>query len=195
MKRWASLAVRLLLAVAPAADAAFPGGNGKIAWDGIYVMNPDGSDRQRLTTFGSNPMWSPSGRKLVADSVEGDGIFVLNEDGTGITRITESGRNPAWSPDGQKIAFVDWVFSEQRVHLFIVNADGTGRTRVTFDTIRNKDAPVWSPDGSQIAFQALEDYPSGTDWDIYSYDVAGGTTVNLTDFPDHDGEDELTPSF
>ena len=45
--------------------ATFPGTNGKIAFDsyppGIETINPDGSGRTRLTTYGQQPAWSPSG--------------------------------------------------------------------------------------------------------------------------------------
>lgn len=64
--------------------AAFPEGNGKIAFvsyrDGnaeIYTMNPDGSDQQRLTedpASDTEPAWSADGKKIafVSDRLTGN---------------------------------------------------------------------------------------------------------------------------
>jgi hypothetical protein len=75
----------------------------------IYVMNPDGSNRIKLTA-GSMPCWSPCGTKI-AFTVEKDGnrdIYYMDVDGSDITRLTthsDGDVNPAWSPDGSMIAF------------------------------------------------------------------------------------------
>ncbi len=71
----------------PTSRAAFPGLNGKIAFetgrDGnseIYSMNPDGSGQTNLTnnsTVDVNPAWSPDGTKIA---------FASERDGT--TRST-----------------------------------------------------------------------------------------------------------
>ncbi|MGH2978907.1 MAG: hypothetical protein ACRDLQ_04635 [Solirubrobacterales bacterium] len=118
---------------APAAQAAFPGGNGKITFSSdrerpfqsffsreIFSMRPDGTGLVRLTdNTGTSwndfdPSWSADGRKIAfvrADSSgEGSGIFihVMNADGSGITKVPNTGFNagdPAWSPDGERIVF------------------------------------------------------------------------------------------
>src|SRR5438093_1463790 len=65
-----------LIALAPPARSAFPGGNGKIAFSSsqggnlydIYAMNADGSGTAtRLTNVGeqdTTPAWSPDGTKI-----------------------------------------------------------------------------------------------------------------------------------
>ncbi len=97
-------------------------------------MNPDGSGQQRLTGDGSQPNWSPDGRKIAFGS-ERDGnadIYVMNADGSGQQRLT---RNPAsdhsadWSPDGRKIVFVS--DRAGRHAAYVMNADGSGQRKLT----------------------------------------------------------------
>jgi Tol biopolymer transport system component len=129
------LCLLVVAALASAADAAFPGRNGKIAFvrqthatggidqvaPAIYVVNPDYTGLKRLTdpasgADDSSPTWSPSGKKIVfvrdvhAAQVPGDGheLFVMNGNGSGVRRLTRNAvydDYPAWSPDGSWIAF------------------------------------------------------------------------------------------
>src|SRR5215218_1483983 len=69
---------------APAAHAAYPGANGRIAFEQggvIYSIRPDGSDRRQLTTdtHSHSPRWSPNGRRLAFHRA-GD-IWVMRADG------------------------------------------------------------------------------------------------------------------
>jgi len=60
----------------------------------IYVMNPDGTNKTRITTayaWDRYPVWSPDGNKI-AYSIEPE-IYVINADGTGKTRLTFTGNN------------------------------------------------------------------------------------------------------
>ena len=104
-------ALMALLAGQQSSYAAFPGANGKIAFnsnrDGnheIYVMSPDGSGQTRLTnnpTSDFDAAWSPDGTKIAFNS-DRDGnyeIYVMNADGTGQTRLTNNNADdeyPAW---------------------------------------------------------------------------------------------------
>lgn len=112
------LALALLSPMAPltAAEATFPGQNGKIAFvraGDIYVVSPDGrTGLKRLTSTRNNsdPAWSADGRKITFSSRRtGNGdIYVMRSDGTGVTRVTRSTgeeRRPTWSPDGQWLLF------------------------------------------------------------------------------------------
>lgn len=138
----------------------------------IWVMNPDGTGRNRLSGIeGDDPRWSPDGQMIAFESwvigeewgvPEGEGgevgdVFLMNADGSNPRRLTRAlpdSEQPAWSPDGQKIAFLSAeggsLFGGARMHIYIINVDGTGLKRLTgeFDAY----CPAWSPDGKQIAF-------------------------------------------
>lgn len=138
----------------------------KIAYDAgdgeIYVMNPDGSGKTRLTDtpgFDRNPVFSPDGQRIAFTS-ERDGndeIYVVNADGLGMTRLTNSPATDAfstWSPDGQHIAFTSERDGNDEI--YVMNADGSAQTNLTnnpaFDGL-----PSWSPDGQWIAFLSDRD--------------------------------------
>jgi Tol biopolymer transport system component len=172
---------------APAAEAAFPGANGRIAFnsnrDGdaeIYTMAPDTSDLRRLTAapgedFG--PAWSADGSRIAFTS-ERDGnqeIYVMDADGSNETRLTESpgaDLQPAWAPDGRRV-----VFTSDRAgsyDLYIVNVDGSDLTRLTSAPGRELD-PEWSPDGRRVAY-ASHDGPDG----VLTVTPTGGDVRQLT---------------
>jgi Tol biopolymer transport system component len=163
------LGAALLLVLVPAtsAHAAFPGQNGKIAFDRmaptpangeIYAVNPDGSGVTNLTNNASDdthPAWSPDGRKIAFASsrlraTSGYDIFTMNADGSAVTRVTNQlgmfNLEPAWSPDGTRIAFV-----QRQSGIEVVNADGTDRKSLGGQSGEQHD-PAWSPDGSKIAY-------------------------------------------
>ncbi len=122
----------------------------------IAVINPDGSDLQRLTTSsGEYPTWSPDSTRI-AFSTARDGnyeIYVMNANRTGETRLTNNpayDMSPAWSPDGARIAFdtqrdyfppqETGIGPEFEIH--VMNVDGSGDTRLPNN--RNEDRfPAW----------------------------------------------------
>jgi Tol biopolymer transport system component len=97
-------------------DLSSAGEGGKVAWspDGrsilfqshrdtqdnytdIYVMRPDGSGVQRLTTaHGELAAWSPDGRYIVFSD---GGLFVMRSDGSGVTQLAIAGVGEAGFPD------------------------------------------------------------------------------------------------
>lgn len=138
---------------------AGPGGS-----QGIYVMNPDGSGRRRISpASGPGLSWSPDGSRLVFTS--NPGISVMNADGSGVTRLTETGEFPAWSTDGRQIAFSirpneslsqgepdeATIALIKQEHLRLINADGSGLTGLTGGPVSD-EWPSWSPDGTRLAF-------------------------------------------
>jgi dipeptidyl aminopeptidase/acylaminoacyl peptidase len=187
-----------MLALAPASEAAFPGGDGKIAFDSnrsgtraIFTMDPSGNVQAPLTPAGATavaPDWSPDGKRVVFDRTFPGDIYVINADGSGQANITNSAANdfsPAWSPDGRQI-----VFGSDRdgnAEIYKMNADGTGLTRLTNNPVFDSE-PDWSANG-MIAFARYE-----TGVDIYAMDSNGANLTNLTSNPASDFEPEWSPN-
>jgi TolB protein len=177
-----------LVAVDGSARAAFPGINGRIAFqsdrDGnreIYSMNPEGSDPRRLTNdpaLDSSPVYSPDGTKIafVSDREDGYQIWVMNADGSNPARITDAcgALTPAWSPDGTRIAFTEFCNDD----VYVVDADGTDMVGLA-TTSDFERFPSWSPDGSTIAYNRF----NGSDDDVWAMDADGANQVDLTNDP------------
>jgi Ca2+-binding RTX toxin-like protein len=157
------LVAAVALAAAPAAQAAFPGHNGRIAARGpatfgLFTFAPDGSDPRALT--GSQDQdggvsWSADGRRLAFHRAAGPGtnVYVMNADGSGLVQLTYNGRSmePAFSPDGKTIAFV--LFDEEGTSshdVYAMDADGSNVRELT--TEHGWD-PSYSADGSRIVFE------------------------------------------
>jgi Tol biopolymer transport system component len=146
----------VLLAVPKEVEAAFPGLNGRIAFQKlvesapnsftseVFTMRLNGTRVRQLTSSWSSglPAYSPDGTKIAyASSASrfGDdrGIYVMNRSGTGKTILTQDIGAPDWSPDGTKIAF------EALGDIWVVNPDGT---KVAFMRFVNWDSAEGDPD-------------------------------------------------
>jgi Tol biopolymer transport system component len=203
----ALIVLALLVGVPVKAKAAFPGENGKIAFQSnlgapindpsrfeIWVMNADGTGQTQLTTSGGTfPSWSPRGTKIAFTSNR-DGnfeIYVMNADGSGQTRLTDrpnaTDLHPAWSRDGSKIAFSS--FDNGNYDIWVMNADGSGQTNLTND-LAEDTLPAWSPDGSTIAFQTNRD----GDYEVYTIKPNGTGLTNVSQSPmSYEGEPDWSP--
>ena len=186
----------LSLVLAPAALAAFPGENGKIAFvdadieDGgadteIFTINRDGTGLDQLThnaAFDAAPAWSADGEKIAFSS---DGVIsVINANGSGETSIGVSGFQPAWSPDGTKI-----VFETPFTSIATVNADGSAEHPI----VEMEGAvPAWSPDGQTIAFSGCCFAPVDSDssFHILVTSAAGSGTASIAD-----GDGPILPNW
>ncbi len=194
-----ALATALLLAVimlvlSAAADAAFPGQNGKIAFSkenfrqgtsGIFAIDPDGGGQQRLTSgYGYSPSWSDDGERVVFVGSSGEGemefnedIYVMDADGTNRRQITDTRAyesSPSFFPDGETIAFAR--YSERNgADIFTMKLDGTGLTKLTDDPGFWEDSVAVSPDGGKIAFSRYN-----RSSEIFVMDADGSDIANVT---------------
>ena len=142
----------------------------------VYVMNADGSGKERLTSdprWEGGVAWSPDGQKIAFTSdVRGRSeIHVMNADASEQLRLTSEawGGQLAWSPLGNKIAFVSR--RDGNAEIYVMNADGSGLRRLTRNTVGDRN-PVWSPDGRRIAFES--------DWQLNVMNADGSGQRRLT---------------
>ncbi len=153
-----ALCLLVLVTVQPA-GAAFPGTNGKIAFERgtkIWMKNPSLSATETKlrseTDSDSQPAFSPDGSRVAF--MRFNEIYVANADGTGTARnLTNSPLldwNPAWSHDGTRIVFMRRG-TDNQFNIWTMNADGTAKKQLT--TEGGYSVPSWSvpvsgaPDG------------------------------------------------
>lgn len=127
-----------------------------VFFDGIYVMNADGSGLERITDSREHgydwyPEWSPDGRSILFGSsrqspgnAATEQVYVMNADGTNIQYIGDQywGQPPyAWSPDGTLIAYVHDFYSSAT--LYLMNASGSEPRPLMVDN--EGFHPAWRP--------------------------------------------------
>ena len=128
---------------------------------GIFVMGATGEAVKRVTNFGFNPAWSPSGKEIVC-ALEGvrdpsgriaspSQLWVVDV-ATGEKRLISKGDavQPHWSPHGLRIAYWGTQKGGQR-DILTIPAGGGNPVPVTDDAALDWN-PVWSPDGKRIYF-------------------------------------------
>ena len=127
----------------------------------IWVMKPDGSGVQQLTTGHGDdrePRFSPDGTKIAFSSDRAFAgtydIWTVDVAGGALTRITTTDADefePTWSPDGTEIAFVSGTGANGTT-IQAQKADGTRRTLATAATGTRVNSPAYSPDGTKVAY-------------------------------------------
>ena len=168
------------LVFAQTAEAAWPGGNGRIVFvkadpsnfsSQIYSMNSRGQGQMNLSAAGGTspldiqPSVSPDGKRIAFTRAEFLGpttlsgqIWVMNIDGSHQTDLSNnaalaSESGPSWTEDGSRILFVrgpSGSFPGAGGSIWMRRANGKGTERQL--TPGPNDAnPAMSPDGDLIA--------------------------------------------
>ncbi|HSD48549.1 MAG TPA: hypothetical protein VLE71_01840, partial [Actinomycetota bacterium] len=165
------------------------GDPGAGTYEGVFTMDPDGSDVRRVSSSdgGSDfwPSWSPDGSKIVFAAIRNEdwGIWIVNADssdehmilgGTGAGYVDD----PVWSPDGTLIALVGNLTVDDYSPddaLYVMRPDGSGLTPIA-------DAPRYGVAGD-IAWQPI---PAGTvaaPIQPAPLEVRVTTTTGVAEFP------------
>ena len=165
-KRLATLTVAIVAAcalLAPAAEAAFPGRNGRLVapsstQNRIVTMKVDGSDIDPISpvldSFSEAPQVSANGTWVVYDGEDTDSVdlYKVRIDGSGFDQLTDTSNNnewsPSWTPDGKHIVYARDGGGSQ---VMMMKADGTGRHEVGNAV---GEYPRVSPNGKRIAYGA-----------------------------------------
>ena len=107
----------------------------------------------RVSGDGTEPAWSPDGRRLAFVRASGGHahLFTADADGTRAQQITEGPGDddaPAWSPDGGRIVFcsTNVTVRAAQADLFTVAPDGSGLVQLT-EGDRDACHPTWGRDG------------------------------------------------
>ena len=209
----AALGAGLLVAlgVSMPAQAAFPGSNGRLAFQleapagnhtqtDIYTIRPGGSGLTRLTATPNlnelGPAWNAAGTRIAfwrTHAPFGTGsIWVMDAHGHHQKQLTHGfdARDPAWNPAGTRI-----VFSRSEKagsSLWTMRAsDGRDLRRLTLGAALDFD-PAWSPDGTRIAF--TRGFQQGDVGDIYILNLKSGRLTHVTRSPAYDHEVAWAPS-
>jgi RTX calcium-binding nonapeptide repeat (4 copies)/WD40-like Beta Propeller Repeat len=185
--------------LAPAAHAAFPGSDGKVAFnrsamsapDALFTVDPSGSlgPVPLLSDSAHNsfaPAWSPDGSRLVfvQNTSAGDPPYtlnVMNADGTGLRPLFSDSSgfvsDPAWSPDGRHVVF---AATQAPAGLYVKDVDSSAPA-VSLSGTGNYFEPAWSPDGTKIAVAVDPNQlgtinPDGSGFHLLDTAPSGGQT-------------------
>ena len=143
-------------------SAAVSSDGGQVAWvayNGLMIMNADGSGRHLLVAgtglTTSAPTWSPDGDRIayvVDDGAAAWDLYVVALDGSTPQNMTSGAFDPAWSPDGNSIIFSRRV-EPGASELWLVDPDG-GNLRPLGASGSRQEHPSWSPDGESIVYSS-----------------------------------------
>jgi TolB protein len=184
--------VALLAVSQKKAEAAFPGKNGRIAYQGsdqdsnyvIFTIDPDGGGKTEVTE-GSDPSFSADGKKIAYVASDGNDseIYTIKATGGRPFQVTDNAKNdsdPSWSPNGERIAY---TCSDGDLEICTINASGKGKRFQLTNNDRLDFSPSYSPSGKKIAYSGF----SKTDFEVYTINARGGGKFNVTknDTPDY----------
>jgi Tol biopolymer transport system component len=128
---------------------------------GLYLLDPDGTGRRRLTETRPSqvPSWGPGSKRVAFLRGRGSNVevYVKTIGKKGARRLTFNDVPEAWlswAPGGKLIAFTRGPDgSPDDPHdVWLMRADGTGQRRVTKTRRASEDTVDWAPRGGRLVF-------------------------------------------
>jgi dipeptidyl aminopeptidase/acylaminoacyl peptidase len=180
----------------------------------LYISDLKGQNIKRLTnnkyyeaevTVSPDSKWIFFGRQIEGNM----DIWRMKIDGTGEQQLTftkdwQEGA-PYPMPDNKHVIFRAWKASEKAaldkirketgqrsqtpMTIFTMNYDGTDVQPRTFTKDMNW-APYPTPDGQHFLYVRIFE---GNNWEVVMNDLAGGEPVRLTNHPNFDGLQSISP--
>ncbi|MBN1910382.1 MAG: PD40 domain-containing protein [Pirellulales bacterium] len=161
---------------------------------GVWIMNPDGTDRAMIERNGFAPEWAPKGKKI-AYLYHGN-VYVRDLDSGETTTLLDPpyksnhfGMN--WSPDGKWICFKG-MRGDEDYDLTLVHVEGQKkgfRKLLSYDSSKpdqtdfGKNYP-WTKDGKQMLVSLLP--PGEKHMQLYLFDVEGKAKPKRLDWQRND---------
>jgi Tol biopolymer transport system component len=148
------IALMMLCVEVKPAEAAYPGKNGRIAYQGsdnvIYTIRPGGEGKTKVTE-GQEPAFSADGKKIAYTVWDGNDAEIYTIKLTGgrpfqVTNNDEDDYDPSWSPDGKKIAYThysDEDLADETGAIYMIAAGGGSEVLVTDNDGTGGLDPSW----------------------------------------------------
>jgi Tol biopolymer transport system component len=163
----------------------------------IYVMNKDGSHRQKVAdNAGGRTAWSADDKKIAfMRQVNGVGqILVVTLATRAIKQLTHSSTakdDAMWSPDGKTIIY--WLNKnnvKQVYEIEVADPQEPGR-RITGPQVGPANDPVYSPDGTKLLF--TRELDGNATSDIWMVDIDGKNAHRVTSNPEREMDPTWSP--
>lgn len=161
----------------------------------LWTVDSDGANVTPVSPRGLSPKWTPNGRALVYNVVDGESSPIMLVDlATGAQKTLTGARSsvaqdyaPTVTPDGREVLFARNTPSGTDIYRMPLG--GGSPTRVTNSQGKNSVSPTVSPDGSRLAFASdragnLSVYVSDIDGTNVEVLTPGGTGERQPDSPD-----------
>ncbi len=136
-----------------------------------------------------NPSWSPSGRRIVFDTLPTAGpsyVWMVRADGSRLHKVTSDADDacePDWGPQGL-IAYMGGC-DQLQSHLFLRDPRGQSVRQLTADADGgSSQKPAFSPDGSMLTFSKFP--ADGSDSDVWRLDLRTGREIPVVTGPTYD---------